>query len=74
MKLLSPLRPLTFAAIHRSQRNALLQSPVARPVRVYLPPQLHAARIESEALWSHADAALTVVLPENAGEVHVDWV
>jgi hypothetical protein len=61
---------------HRRECNPALQSPVFRPVRVYASPRQQQQQLKDglEVLWSHVGAALTVVVPDSADEVFVDWV
>jgi len=63
---------------HRREYNPALQSPVFRPARVYASPRQQQQQLKDgdglEVLWSHVGAALTVVVPDSADEVFVDWV
>jgi hypothetical protein len=69
------IHPIISAIImYRSQRNTSPQSPVDRPLRVYLPLQQRAALVESQVLWSHVGSSLTIILAENVDDVQVDWV
>lgn len=53
-------------------RNAEMQAPVPRPLRVGVGVSSdHAA---SEVTWSYADSALTVLLGEGEDAAVVDWV
>jgi hypothetical protein len=61
------------SAHHMSQPNVVSQSPVSRPLRVFAPSEEVFHRDSLEVSWSHADAALTVVLAELVDFVHVRW-
>jgi len=64
----------------RQKLNFALQSPVARPVRVYLSSEQQQQQQQQQqndgvgVLWSHVDSALTVVLADFVDDVYVDWI